>query len=124
MVLAVVALWSALLRDDFTVKYVWEYSRTAQPWIYKLTALWGGMSGSMLFWCTLLAIFSALAVTFNRKNNLKLLPFTSFLLLLTLGFFLFLLNFKINPFEPLKDGAGHLVSTYPPEALRRSTATA
>ncbi len=119
VVLSVVALWMALLRDDFTVKYVWEYSRRSQPWIYKLTALWGGMSGSMLFWCTLLAVFSALAVTFNRRNNLKLLPFTAFLLLLTLGFFLFLLNFKINPFELLRDGSGTLVASYPPEALRQ-----
>jgi cytochrome c-type biogenesis protein CcmF len=119
VVLSVVALWMALLRDDFTVKYVWEYSRRSQPWIYKLTALWGGMSGSMLFWCTLLAIFSALAVTFNRKNNLKLLPFTAFILLLTLGFFLFLLNFKINPFELLRDGSGVLAASYPPEALRQ-----
>jgi cytochrome c-type biogenesis protein CcmF len=119
VVLSVVALWMALLRDDFTVKYVWEYSRRSQPWIYKLTALWGGMSGSMLFWCTLLAVFSALAVTFNRKNNLKLLPFTAFILLLTLGFFLFLLNFKINPFELLRDGSGALVASYPLEALRQ-----
>ena len=119
VIFATVSLWSALLRDDFGVKYVWEYSRRSQPWIYKLTALWGGMSGSMLFWCLLLAIFSALAVSFNRRNNLKLLPFTSFLLLLTLGFFLFLLCFKISPFEPLKDAAGQLVSSYPAATLAR-----
>ena len=119
VVLSVVALWFALLRDDFTVKYVWEYSRRSQPWIYKLTALWGGMSGSMLFWCTLLAIFSALAVTFNRRNNFKLLPFTNLLLFLTLGFFLFLLCFKISPFELLRDGSGQLIATYPPQALRQ-----
>ena len=119
VVLSVVALWFALLRDDFTVKYVWEYSRRSQPWIYKLTALWGGMSGSMLFWCALLAIFSALAVTFNRRNNLKLLPFTNLLLFLTLGFFLFLLCFKISPFELLKDGSGQLIASYPPQALRQ-----
>ncbi len=118
VVLAVLALVAALLRNDFTLKYVWEYSRRSQPAIYKVTALWGGMSGSMLFWCMLLAVFSALAVTFNRRNNLRLLPFTSFLLLLTLGFFLFLLNFKINPFEPLKDGAGQLLSSYSPQALK------
>ena len=118
VLLAVGVLCAALLKNDFTLKYVWEYSRTTQPTIYKLTALWGGMNGSLLFWCALLAIFSALAITMNRRNNLKILPFTSFILLLTLAFFLFLLNFKTNPFEPLKDSAGILISTYPASALK------
>jgi cytochrome c-type biogenesis protein CcmF len=118
VLLSVGALCVALLRDDFSLKYVWEYSRTTQPVIYKLTALWGGMNGSLLFWCALLAIFSALAITMNRKNNLKIMPFTSFMLLLTLAFFLFLLNFKTNPFEPLRDSAGILISAYPPSAFK------
>ncbi len=115
--LAVLALWGGLLRDDFTLKYVWEYSRTTQPLVYKLSALWGGMSGSLLFWCTLLAVFSSLAVTLNRRNNLKLLPFTSFLLLLSLLFFLVVLVFKTSPFEPLYDGNGVALRDYPPQAL-------
>ncbi|MGC8762119.1 MAG: heme lyase CcmF/NrfE family subunit [Acidobacteriota bacterium] len=114
---AVLALWAALLRNDFTLKYVWEYSRTTQPLVYKLSALWGGMSGSLLFWCTLLAVFSSLAVTLNRRNNLRLLPFTAFLLLLTLLFFLVVLVFKASPFEPLFDGNGVALKDYPPEAL-------
>jgi len=115
--IAVLSLWAALLRNDFTLKYVWEYSRTTQPLIYKLSALWGGMSGSLLFWCTLLAVFSSLAVTLNRRNNLRLLPFTSFLLLLTLLFFLVVLVFKTSPFEPLFDGNGVALKDYPPAAL-------
>lgn len=102
-VLATGALIAAFLRDDFTIKYVWEYSRRTQPLIYKLTALWGGMSGSLLFWAVLLAIFSALAVTFNRRANLRILPFACLVLLTALGFFLFLLTFKVSPFEPLVD---------------------
>jgi cytochrome c-type biogenesis protein CcmF len=85
-VLATGALITAILRDDFTIKYVWEYSRRTQPLIYKLTALWGGMSGSLLFWAVLLAIFSALAVTFNRRANLRILPFACLVLLASLGF--------------------------------------
>lgn len=117
VLLSVGALWVALLRDDFTLKYVWEYSRRSQPFIYKLTALWGGMDGSLLFWCALLAVFSALAVTLNRRVNQKILPFTSFVLLLTLAFFLLMLSFKTNPFEPLKDSGGALLSTYTPQMM-------
>ncbi|MEW5763430.1 MAG: heme lyase CcmF/NrfE family subunit [Acidobacteriota bacterium] len=117
--LAVAALWIALLKNDFTIKYVWEYSRSSQPIIYKLSALWGGMNGSILFWCALLAVFCSLAVVLNRTNNLRLLPFTSFVLLLTLLFFLVLLNFKTSPFEPLMDSEGLAVKAYAPEMLAR-----
>jgi cytochrome c-type biogenesis protein CcmF len=103
VLLAVGVLLTALVRDDFTVQYVWEYSRRSQPLIYKMTALWGGMSGSLLFWAALLAIFSSLAVTMNRRGNLKILPFACLILLVTLGFFLFLLTFKTSPFDALKD---------------------
>jgi len=113
------ALVGAMVRNDFTLKYVWEYSRTTQPFIYKVSALWGGMSGSLLFWCMLLALFSALAVTLNRKNNERILPFTSFVLFACLVFFLVLLNFKVSPFEPLRDEAGRLLSTYAADALAR-----
>lgn len=117
--LAVLLLLWALVRDDFTIKYVWEYSRTTQPLVYKLTALWGGMSGSLLFWCFLLAVFSALAVTLNRRNNERILPFSTLILFATLAFFLVLLNFKTNPFDPLRDEAGIALSTYPAQLLRQ-----
>ncbi|MEJ2422480.1 MAG: cytochrome c biogenesis protein CcsA, partial [Acidobacteriota bacterium] len=76
------------------------------------------MSGSLLWWLTLLCIFSALTVTFNRRNNLRILPFTTFLLFLTMAFFLVILNFKISPFAPLVDSSGILVSTYPAAAFK------
>ncbi len=117
--LSVAILISALVRDDFTVKYVWEYSRTTQPLVYKLTALWGGMSGSLLFWCFLVAVFSALAVTFNKKNNERILPFATLILFVTLAFFLILLNFKTNPFDPLLDESGAALASYPAEMLRQ-----
>ncbi len=41
------------------------------------------------------------------------------LVAMMLGFFLFLLCFKMSPFEPLKDAAGQLVSSYPAAAMLR-----
>lgn len=113
------ALCAALLRNDFTLKYVYHYSKRSQPWVYKLSALWGGMSGSLLLWCLLLGLFSVIAVRLVRKRNGRILPFTLFLLLLTLAFFLYVIFFQANPFTPLVDEYGRLVSSYPPAELAR-----
>ena len=53
--IAVVVLWAALLRSDFSLEYVAAYSSTTLPTVYKITSLWGGQQGSLLFW-TLLAV--------------------------------------------------------------------
>ncbi len=109
--ISVVALIWAFVRDDFTIKYVFEYSRRAQPLIYKITALWGGMEGSLLFWEFLLSFYGVIAVYFFRKKIYHLLPFTSLVIFFVQGFFLFLLSFKTNPFAPLVDSDENAVNT-------------
>src|SRR5262245_15991252 len=52
---AVFALEWGLVRDDFRLDYVYHYSSHAQPLAYKLGALWGGQSGSLLFWSLILS---------------------------------------------------------------------
>jgi len=99
--MAVGALLAAFIKDDFTVKYVYEYSRRTQPFIYKVSALWGGMDGSLLFWEWLLSLYAYLAMRLNRKKIERLIPFTALILFLAQGFFLFLLSFKTNPFSQL-----------------------
>ena len=51
LLLSLVALGYAFVTNDYTVQYVWQYSNRDMPWIYKITAIWGGMDGSMLLWC-------------------------------------------------------------------------
>jgi cytochrome c-type biogenesis protein CcmF len=101
--MAVAALLLAFIKDDFTIRYVYEYSRRAQPLIYKLSALWGGMDGSLLFWEWLLALYAWLAIRLGRAKIDRLVPFASLILFLAQGFFLFLMTFKTNPFTPLLD---------------------
>ena len=36
------------------------------PLAYKITAFWGGLDGSLLFWVVVLAMFSAIAVARQR----------------------------------------------------------
>ncbi len=61
------ALIFGFVTDDFSMMYVVEVSSAAQPLLYKITALWGRMSGSLLFWLWLLTVGGVLVVWQNRK---------------------------------------------------------
>src|SRR5262249_14464484 len=39
-----------LLRRDFRVEYVSQYSGAELPWFYQLSAFWAGQKGSFLIW--------------------------------------------------------------------------
>src|SRR5690349_23431805 len=74
VVTAVTVMLHALITSDFRLKYVAEYSSTTLPLKYKITSLWGGMEGSMLFWALLLTTFIAIAQFQNRARNRALMP--------------------------------------------------
>lgn len=57
----------ALLAADYSIAYVAETTSRATPWPYRLSALWGGMAGSMLFYATLTLAIGALAI--RRIDN-------------------------------------------------------
>ena len=40
----------SLVTGDFSVEYVWQVSSREMPAYLKVTALWGGQAGSLLFW--------------------------------------------------------------------------
>ena len=61
------ALIFGFVTDDFSMMYVVEVSSPTQPLPYKITALWGKMSGSLLFWLWLVTVFGAIVVWQNRK---------------------------------------------------------
>ena len=52
--LTTVVLAIALVRHDFSLAYVARTTSLATPWPYRLSALWGGMEGSMLFYTAML----------------------------------------------------------------------
>ena len=99
--IAIVALWSGLLRSDFSLEYVASYSSTTLPTIYKITSLWGGQQGSLLFWTWLLSIFTSIAAFQNRRRNLEIAPYALAVMCGVAIFFLGMLNFVTRPFELL-----------------------
>src|SRR5687767_3837594 len=67
--LASIALLSALFARDFSLEYVTNYSSRSLSAPYTLSAFWGGMEGSLLFWTLLLTGFAALALRQARARS-------------------------------------------------------
>ncbi|MCH9046032.1 MAG: cytochrome c biogenesis protein CcsA [SAR324 cluster bacterium] len=68
-------LLRSFLRDDFSVVFVWEHSSTDLPLFYKISAFWGGMEGSLLFWVLILAGFSAVVAYGYQRTNREIIPY-------------------------------------------------
>ncbi|MPZ69513.1 MAG: heme lyase CcmF/NrfE family subunit [Actinobacteria bacterium] len=108
--IAVVSLVSALYVHDFSLDYVARYSSRSLPGPYTITALWGGMEGSLLFWALLLTTFSAVALRRVDARTTRLVGWAGAVLAGIALFFLALLVMPANPFTRLADvpvdGAG------------------
>ncbi len=99
---SLVGLGYGFVTNDYSIQYVWQYSNRAMPWIYKITAIWGGMDGSMLLWCFLVAMFAAFVAVASVRYPRPLLPWLySFSTSSTL-FFTTITLFLTNPFRFLK----------------------
>lgn len=97
---ATFALTTELLKSNFDVDYVAHYTSLETPAIYKLTALWAGQEGSLLFWLFILSIYSGVVILQNQRRHHKLMPWVILVLSGVQGFFLILTNFVANPFAP------------------------
>jgi cytochrome c-type biogenesis protein CcmF len=110
VVLACLLLIASLLRSDFSVEYVWRVSSIEMPDYLKVTALWGGQAGSLLFWNLLLAVFTAAAMFRNWSRQRELMPYAIMVASFTQIFFLGISLFIENPFARLQfvppDGNG------------------
>ena len=57
------------MTGDVSIKYVLEersVSTDGLAWLYKLSGLWAGRSGSLLFWTFLIALFGAIVLVRSR----------------------------------------------------------
>ncbi len=90
-----------LLTGRFQVEYVAHYTALKQPFIYNLSALWGGQEGSLLFWGWVLAMFAAIVLIQNREKHETLIPYVITGLMLTEAFFLVLMTLVTSPFKLL-----------------------
>lgn len=87
-----------LVTGDYQVQYVYNVTSSTMPTYLKVTALWGGQAGSLVFWSWLLAAFAS-AVTLRKwDRDREFLPWVIVVSLVTLVFFLGMSLFVENPF--------------------------
>ncbi len=97
--LSILVLSYGFAASDFSIQYVQKYSDRGMPMFYKLTAVWGGQSGSLLFWAWLLAMLSALAIHVNRRRLGDIMPWFIAILMAVMVFFCVLMLLTANPFD-------------------------
>jgi cytochrome c-type biogenesis protein CcmF len=97
--LASVLLIYAFVTHDFTIKYVAAVSDTTMETWYKVTAFWGGLDGSLLFWVLVLSLFSTVAIVINHRRHRDMIGFVVATIMTVQVFFLSLLIFTKNPFS-------------------------
>ncbi len=95
---ACIAMIAAQATGEYNIAYVWETTNTAAPLFFKLTALWGGQPGSLLFWAWVMSTFSGASILLNWRGERRLMPWVITFTMATLGFFLALVVLVENPF--------------------------
>lgn len=99
--LAYACLTWAFISHDFSVLYVANTSNTSLPLIYRISGVWGGHEGSILFWCFISALWTGAVAVFSKALPQVLLArVLSVLGFVSIGFLLFVL-LTSNPFERL-----------------------
>jgi cytochrome c-type biogenesis protein CcmF len=102
---------NAFVTDQFQYWYVAGYSNRDLDTFFKISGLWAGQRGSLVFWVVLVALFASITVYQNRNRNREFMPYVVGVLQGIVVFFLVILLFaKVNPFEQLgfvpADGQG------------------
>lgn len=116
LTLSVLSLVVLFLKDNFSNAYVANHSNIDLPTFYKLTALWAGQEGSLLFWNWLLSLYGIAVLWSNRNRNRDLMPYVTAILLVSAFFFTNMNLLAANPFRPLvMDHAGTPIPYAPPD---------
>lgn len=99
--LSALGLIYMLVTGHFELEYVYSVTSREMPAYLKITALWGGQAGSLVFWSWLMSAF-ATAVTMRKwDRDREFLPWVVVVTAVTLAFFLSLTIFFENPFARL-----------------------
>jgi cytochrome c-type biogenesis protein CcmF len=103
---SVAVLVYALVSLDFSLAYVYDVSSSAMSPFLRVTALWGGQQGSVLFWAWLMSGFVAAVVLRKWQRDRELMPYVIAVAMLTTTFFIGLVVFITNPFTRLWSAPG------------------
>jgi cytochrome c-type biogenesis protein CcmF len=90
----------ALLRHDFSLKYVADNGSRATPTIYTFASLWGALEGSIILWTLVLSGFTvAVCIRFRNRVADPLVAWATLAMLAVGAFFFALMLGPANPFK-------------------------
>ena len=94
------------ITDNFSVLYVWQYSASGMPLLYKIAAVFAGQQGTYLLW----AWASILAVWFIIENYRFENPLhrKTELIAMIVSIFILLLCIRSEPFRPITELIEHV----------------
>jgi cytochrome c-type biogenesis protein CcmF len=123
LTISVLCITILLANYNFEVSYVNSVSSRSMPLYLRVTALWGGQAGSLVFWSWLMAAFASAVTLRDWKRDREFLPWVIVVSLVTLSFFLILALFVDNAFERFWElGSGEIVSqVFQPAGARQFT---
>ncbi len=101
LTLAALSIITLLVTNQYEIDYVASVTSNSMPLYLKVTALWGGQAGSLVFWSWLMAAFASAVTLRNWDRDREFLPWVVIVSLITLAFFLALVIFFENPFVRL-----------------------
>ncbi len=101
LTLSAAAVVYGLVTGDFQVNYVYQTSSRSMSTFLKVTALWGGQEGSILFWTWLMSAFAAAVMVRKWDADRLLMPWVIVVSVGTLLFFQGVSLLIANPFERL-----------------------
>ncbi|MBI3993742.1 MAG: heme lyase CcmF/NrfE family subunit [Candidatus Lambdaproteobacteria bacterium] len=97
VLLASLVLWQAFLTDDFRVLFVWQNASSDMPVLYKFSAFWGGMNGSLLLWELVMAVFTTTVAYVYQRSHREILPYIITTMSVINTFLLLMLVTYANP---------------------------
>jgi cytochrome c-type biogenesis protein CcmF len=101
LTISVAATVYSLVSGDYQINYAYQTSAQSMSTFLKVTALWGGQQGSILFWTWLMSAFAAGVMIRKWHTDRSLMPWVIVVTVGTLLFFQAVSLFIANPFERL-----------------------
>ncbi len=128
-IVSVIAMQTALLRHDFSIKYVAENNARNTPLPYTIAGMWAALEGSILLWGFVLVCYLSLVWwRFRKRLDDPLVVWALVTMLVVCAFFFALMVGPTNPFTLLSaipaDGRGpnpllqnHILMAFHPPML-------
>src|SRR5512143_3742470 len=98
LTISVLAVVYSLYVLDFSQAYVYDVASHAMSTFLRVTALWGGQQGSVLFWAWIMSGFVMLVLIRKWEQDRELMPYVITVSMLTTAFFVGVVLFITNPY--------------------------